>query len=788
MKEPGLKLRLAVSTFLAVVLLALAPVAGARAPVPEPRATLGFNPGEDRRLADWATLASYFARLDAASDRVRVEEIGRTTLGKPMLLATISSPANLARLGRLRDIQRRLADPRTIASEDEARALVAEGRAVVLVTCGIHSSEVGSNLAATVIAHRLATDDSPETREILDSCVILLVPSLNPDGVDIVKRWYDRTLGTAYEGEAPPELYHHYTGHDNNRDWYAFTQAETRAVVDRAHNAWHPQIVNDIHQQGSYGSRLFLPPYIDPVEPNVPPEIVAGVNAIGTAVAWGMTASGRAGVVTDAIYDAWTPARAYSHYHGGMRILSETASAKMATPIAVKPEELRPGRNYDARRESANFPLAWRGGPWDLANIVDYMTTSAHLVMREAARNRERLLATFYRIGRNAVTPGPGEPFAFLVPPDPELLTADANPTSAVVRGRVRAALLDTLARGGVEIWLARESFDAGGRTYPAGTAVIDYHQPYGAFAKALLERQRYPDRRLYEGGPPLAPYDVTAHTLSLLMGFEAVRIDERFTVPPGKAYRLAPSGGRPIRVARVGVYRGATAPMDEGWTRWVFDQFGVRHTTLDERDMRGGNLREKYDAIVLPDAGAAELAGGRKAETAPPEMTGGIGETGAAALARFVEDGGTLVALNQASRYAIQALNLPVRDALAGTPASAFYCPGSILGLDVTEPASPLTSGIARRTVAWFEDGPALEVASDEPSVRVLARFAPADRLLVSGWLLGTDQLAGKAALVEVARGRGRVVLFAFRPQYRGQSFVTLPMLFNALAAAPPP
>src|SRR5215203_1060105 len=229
------------------------------AAVPAPEDVLGFRPGDDRKLASWAQTVEYFRRLDAASPRLTLEELGKTTLGAPFVLATVSAP----------EIQRRLADPRTLgaAADRKAEDLIRRGRSVVLITCGVHSTEVGSYLSGMLIAHRLASSDEPEVREILRNTIVLIVPSLNPDGVDIVKRWYDRTLGTPFEGTNPPELYHHYVGHDDNRDWYGFTQVETQLTVDRVHNAWRPQIVHDIHQQGAYGSRLFLPPYMRPVEP-----------------------------------------------------------------------------------------------------------------------------------------------------------------------------------------------------------------------------------------------------------------------------------------------------------------------------------------------------------------------------------------------------------------------------------------------------------------------------------------------------------------------------------------
>ena len=493
--------------------------------VPAPVDVLGFTPGDDRKLASWQQIADYFKQLDRASNRVVVEDLGKTTLGRPFLVATISSPANLARLDYFKEIQRKLADPRLINSNDaEAEKLIAEGRTIVLITCGIHSTEVGGNLVSMNIAYHLASDDSPETREILDRCIVLLVPSLNPDGVDIVKNWYDKTFGTPAEGTSPPELYHHYTGHDNNRDWYAFTQVETQMTVDKIHNVWRPQIVHDIHQQGETGSRFFIPPYTEPWEPNVPPLIQAGVNFMGSSMAWELAAEGKAGVVINGVYDAWTPARAYQHYHGGIRILSETASARIASPTNVPFERLTPQIGVNPKVRSWNFPLVWQGGDWKLANIVDYMKSGALALLRNAARYRERWLRDFYQIGKDAVRERkPGEPFAFLIPP-----VSGRN----FWKRRRAEQILSILERGDVEIITAKSPFEAGGKQYPEGTKIILMAQPYGAFAKTLLERQQYPDLREYPGGPPRRPYDVTAHTLPLLMGVKGVWIDKPFKLP----------------------------------------------------------------------------------------------------------------------------------------------------------------------------------------------------------------------------------------------------------------
>src|SRR4029079_1972461 len=338
-------------------------------------------------------------------------------------------------------------------SDRKAADLIARGKTVVAITCGIHSTEVGSYLSSMLIAYRLAASNEPEIQEILRDTIILLVPSTNPDGVDIVNNWYQKTLGTPYEGTDPPELYHKYTGHDDNRDWYAFTQVETQLVVDKILNVWHPQIVHDIHQQGAFGSRLFLPPYMPPVEPNVPKPIVQAYTELGNFMAAEMRAKGFQGITTNSTYDAWTPARAYSHYHAGARMLSETASARIASPMTLKFDELRSREGYDPQKESPQFGPVWRGGEWHLSDITKYMTTAAFLLLDHAAQNREQWLRRFYAIGKDAVRPRPpGQLFGFLIEP-----------------ARDCEALLNILNRGGVEITWPKPgtNFKIGNRTLP---------------------------------------------------------------------------------------------------------------------------------------------------------------------------------------------------------------------------------------------------------------------------------------------------------------------------------
>jgi len=355
---------------------------------------------------------------------------------------------------------------------------VRDGKAIVLITSGVHSTEVGGSLAPVLLAHRLATDTSAATRAILENVILLLVPALNPDGVTLVTRWYNRTLGTPAEGSRPPELYHHYTGHDDNRDWYAFTQVETQLTVDSLYNVWHPQIVLDIHQQASNASRLFVPPYLDPIEPNVEPLLVDGVNALGSAIAWELAGLGRTGISINSTYDAWTPARAYEHYHGAVRILVEAASANLASPVEVPFDELASrARGYNPRERSWNFPAPWPGGRWTLRDIVTYQSDAAYALLGNAARYRDRWLATFLAVGTRAVRGWRGWPYGYVIPRQRQDSVA-------------LATLLGILRRGQVEIRSTLQPVTVGGQRFSAGSYVVVLRQPYAAFAKTLLEPQ----------------------------------------------------------------------------------------------------------------------------------------------------------------------------------------------------------------------------------------------------------------------------------------------------------
>ena len=759
----------------AVVALGAAslPAAAQRA-IPTPASVLGFEPGADRHLPSWKQIVDYFTLLDKASPRVSVRTLGKTTLGRPFIVAFISDSSTLANLDRYRLIQRKLMDPRLQAPGERAR-LLDQGKNVILVTSSIHSNESGGFTTPLLLADRLARAADPEARTILANTIIMLVPSQNPDGVDIVGDYYRSTLGTPNEGRDPPVLYHKYVGHDDNRDWYAFTQPETRYTIDSLYTPWDPEIVNDIHQQGSNAGRIFIPPYMDPVEPNIDPILTAATNGLGMSMVRRMTNQGFTGIASNASYDQWSPARQYSLYHRGARLLTETASARLASPIDIPFDQLGPGRGYDAKVVSWNFPSLWPGGHWTYGDIVRYQTAASWALFLDAALDRRSWLEGYAAIADRAL----GEQPAWGRDPWPSaIVIPKSQPDTQALR-----RIIWTLQHGQVEIRESTAPVTVDGKSYPAGSYVVLTRQPFGGYAKTLLERQQYPDLFEYPGGPPKRPYDVTAHTLPLLFGVNVAHVTGQppatgnvLAPVPEPAYTSALTGSRTKRIA---IYRPSTnEPIDEGWTRWIFDLYKVPFTTITEKDLETGSLNGRFDAIVLSDGVVGGGGGGR----------GGRGGRGGAAavdiygpLGEFVRSGGTVLAFNNASAAVANGLKLPVKNVLAGVPSTEFYAPGSILAVEVDR-SNAVARGVTTSVPAiWFENGPAFEI-SDSSQAVAIARYPASGNPLLSGWLLGGSKLNGKAALVDVALGRGHVVLYGFRPQYRGQSMATYPLIWGAL------
>jgi hypothetical protein len=838
---------------------ALAPTT-AVAQVPAPDAHFGFRMGTDRQLAGAEDIEKYFELVAARSNRVKVVDIGRTTEGRRTIAAIVSAPENIENLSEIRAVNQRLADPRTI-SPDEARRLTATHKAIVAIGAGIHASEIGGSQAASELLYSLATSNEPGTLDVLRHIVLILIPSLNPDGHRLVVDWYDRTRNTSFEGARMPWLYHKYAGHDINRDAFMMNLQESRNLSRFFYTEWHPQIFLSMHQMGSDGPRMFVPPTADPIDRNYDPIIWREASLLGGAMALELQHDGRAGVMSNAMYDYFWPGYEDSAPlgHNTVCLLTEVAGVRLATPITVTAADLKSPGGLAPITPLVTFPDPWPGGRWSLRDIVDYDLSAARGLLYAVAAYRERIVGNFYDMGARAVAAGQrGGPFAFVLPGDQH------DPRAA-------AKLEELLLQGGIEIHRALEPFQAGNGSYPAGTDIILLAQPYRAYVKTLLERQDYPGRRPSRTEPAERPYDVAGWTLPAQMGVDVHAIDRPFEVPvtsrvsaaairpnrvwgerkpsyyvidaPGNSgalainrlvaaganvswtasaleidgYTYAPGSlvvastkslpplveavaaqlglratgtkRKPavdttaLAAKRIGLYKPWLDNADEGWTRWLLEQYEFRYNTISDSQARAGDLRRQYDAIILPSASSDQLISGNSSGDAPAEYVGGLGETGVAALKAFVEAGGTLICLDQACALAIAELKLPLRDVAHDASSDDFYCPGSILRVDL-EPRQPVAYGMEPHTAGFFAFSSAYEITGASGSARVIARYGSKD-LLVSGWLEGEQVIASRPAAVEVAVGLGRVVLLGFPVQHRAQSLATFRLLFNAIFTA---
>ena len=817
--------------------------------VTTPSEFLGFAVGDDHRLADWPQVVDYMRLLDQESDRVSTIEIGKTTEGNPFLLTFISSPGNIANLDSHMETQRRLADPDKI-SDSEANELIADARSVVAITCSIHATEVGGTQMSLALAHQLASEDDSRVRRILDNVILILVPSLNPDGLIKVKRWYDATRDTHYEGSIPPYLYNKYTGHDNNRDWFMFTQAETRLVVDRLYNRWRPHIIFDIHQTRSDGMRMILPPFVDPVGPNVDPVLQSELAALGTHMASELTAAGKSGVAVNVVYDSYSPSRSYSHYHGGIRVLSEAASVRIASPISIDRTQLKSDRGERPTAKSWNHTMPWTGGKWSLKDIVEYDLIASLACLDSAARNRDTWVGNSFKVLRRAVTKQ-GNPYGYVIP-------KEQHDTGAAQE------LIEVLEFADVEVQELTKEVEHEGLALKPGDHLVLTVQRFGTFAQTMLETQKYPDIRHYPGGPPKHPYDSTAHSLPLAMGVTAHELNKpieplpRLTdrrkqasfcydqvFPEASAYAINPKSNasakivnhllaagfqvsrvshslhngsellppgafvvessqqlieslrdacdgkfadisgtdfKPVanaielRTPKIGVYQSYVPATEEGWTRFILDEYGFQHEPVWDWAIRETDLSRRFDAIIIPHQTVRQIQRGFNQASYSKRYSGGLGDAGAARLKQFAEAGGTLIAWDGAARWATRHFDLPVVNLLAGLTHSDFFVPGSLLDIRV-DTQHPIGYGMPSNAAALFMNGPAWRVNIGK-SIATYSKEKP----LLSGLLIGSKKIAGTTAVAAVPLGKGQIVIFGFRPHFRAQARGTYKLFFNAI------
>lgn len=839
--------------------------------IPSPSKFFGHKMGAARKLARWDKIVEYFWELDG-HPCIEVRDLGESTEGTPFLLALISSPENLERSEEYKEMSYKIAHPEGL-TDREVEEIIEEGRSVVCMTMSIHATEVGGTQMAPELAYDLAT--KPEHADIRENTILLLFPCFNPDGQIMVTDWYEEYLGTEYEGCRPPWLYHKYTGHDNNRDAIHLNMVESQLVAGVMYREWFPQAYIDFHHMGSYGARFYIAPFANPVDDKVDPLVWTEQEMYGGLTHVMLENEGKTGVESSATYPGeFMPTFNYVPcWNNICGMLTESASARLATPIYIHPHQLRESRRGRPEyRTQMGFPHPWEGGWWRLRDIVEQQKIAALGTLKSAAKFREMVIRNMYQKAMRGIEKGrKDEPIAFVVKPQQH---------DKLMPYKLLGMLMDL----GIEVKKNKEEFSVGGVKYPKGTYVIFSAQPAQPFIVSLLKQTFYhagpftkkPD------GTPIVPYDLATYTVAEFMGIDIQEVEESFeasfekvetlTLPEGgvaegvtdgwildsrinKSYKaihsllgwgvevhrtlekttieeeIYPRGSwfvpynrevleeleeiakkynlefiqapeeidtEPVRMLRTGIYQryyGGNA--DEGWTRWLLEQFGYSFTTVMDGEIKSQELNENFDLIILP-SDAKEMilgedleefwekrwGGGFTMPNYPPEYESGIGEEGVEKIKEFVEEGGTLLCFGDSCNFAIEELEIPVKNVLKEVDSKDFLCPGSTLHVDVNKEHS-LTFGVQEDLLIVFRNHPAFEVKPrvNNDEYEVVLSY-PRERIMESGWLIGEEKLSRKAALIDAKIGEGRVILYGFQPQFRAQTDATFKLLFNALTS----
>lgn len=576
---------------------------------------------------------------------------------------------------------------------------------------------------------------------------------------------------------------------------------ETQAITKLYWQEWFPQIVYDVHQMGQTGARFVIPPFYDPPNPRIAPSILREVGLVGYKMAADLQSKNIAGVATNTTFDTWWHGgfRSAPYYHNSIGILSEAASADLMSPVTITKEQLqanRPARGFASPLETSTaHPDVWEGGVWRPSDINQIEITASRALLQMAAKFRPRYLRNFYELGKANLKLDSSVPKAFVI------MAGQPN-AEAVSR------FIEILRWQGIEVhemtnelWVKHSPTEEF-HEIPLGSFLVFTDQPQKNNVLSLFEKQVYPNR-VNPNGQPDPPYDVAGWTLPLQMGVEAYDVwDIRDREKYNSTIKIVSTTNRVRSIVnlkasnepfakvpnplqsnpRIGLYKPYSSSMDEGWTRLVFDNHQIKYSSISNQDFRQNRLN--YDVIILPADNENTILNGLNANRYPAEFAGGIGQGGADNLKKFVEKGGKLVCFDDSCGLVIKHFGLPIKNVLDGVTRTQFYNPGSIVSLTV-DTSSPVAKGISPTTRAYFINSSAFDVkqptTTAKSKITTIARYAEKDTLM-SGWMLGTEKIAGKPALVEANYGKGKIILFAFRPQHRGQTWATFPFLFNAI------
>jgi hypothetical protein len=570
-----------------------------------PKQFFGFDMGADYCLANYQQLSAYWQKLSGESDRIKIVEIGRTAEDRPQRMAIVTSPANHKQLDKFKDIARRMAQADGV-DVVEASRLAAEGKAVIWIDAGLHATESLCAQALIETIYRFLQADDAETMRILNDVVILFVHA-NPDGHDLVADWYMREQDPKKRTfNGLPRLYQKYVGHDDNRDFYANTQAETKNLNKVLYREWFPQIMYNHHQTGPAGTVLFIPPFRDPFNYNIDPLVTNGIDSVGAAMMERFLVEGKPGATcrSGAPYSTWFNGglRTTSGFHNMIGILTETIGGPTPTTIPFLPAKQLPKGDYLA-------PIAPQ--VWHFRQSVEYSVTANRAILDYASRNRERLLRNIWLMGKNAIERG-NRDYWTITPKIVEAATAATRNASArAAAGQVRGArggaggrrgggsgtadfaklfhdpakrdprgyilsanqpdfltatkFVNALLGTGVQVLKAKAPFEVAGKKYPAGSYVVKTGQAFRAHVLDMFEPQDHPNDIPYPGAAPTRPYDSAGYTLAFQMGFQFDRVLEGFTGPFEEIKEIVatPPGGQVAIVEGAAGYFLSTRPND---------------------------------------------------------------------------------------------------------------------------------------------------------------------------------------------------------------------------------
>lgn len=854
-----------------------------------------FKVGGDYYLVNYDEIRQYFKAVADASPRVKYVVMGQTTGNKDtdpfdknnnfgpqdMIMAVVSAPENIANLDKYLDYQKKLANPNLMAPGEKEKIL-ADAKTVIFISGSVHSSEIAGSQMLNKLLYKLAAQQGGDVDEILKNVIVLLCPAVNPDGVTMETIWYKKykalgDLNTA--GRGIPWLYQYYSGHDDNRDFFAFNLPETENMAKVAYQQYFPEIYWDIHGMGTSGARLFMPPFYDPVNPNLHPMTLRDHYLVGGLMTTAEIRAGNHGVSSTAQYDTWYhgAGRTAPGWHNVVGILTEVATGSLANPMTQTWADLRGStRNLNSVRQIVNnFPDPWNGGRWGLPENVDYEFVAAEALLTSAARYRDQWVGDFYQMntdmmeGKYGSIKNPDKdnsidavradvPFAYIIPMDQQ-----RDPVTT-------AEFLDKILLNGIQVQQAKADFTADGKSYKAGTYVVMVNQPTRGNVLALFGPQYYPNR-LNADGSAERPYDVGGWTYSYEMGVNSIPAKDKFSfsgnmvsdIPfpagkvatgnasfgyvfgpelnnaavarykllaagfqvkwvmtaadivgqsfaPGASIVLAKSGldaqvaslakslgvsfyplaadpkvtTKDLSTPRIGLYDPWSGNADQGWRRLVLDQMGIPFVRMRPVDFQDANLNSKFDVIVLPDSSRSSII----STYSEGKYSGGIGTTGLDNLKTFVNKGGTLVAEGSSFDLARQDMGLAVKNVLSGISSSKFYCPGSVLNVNV-DIADPVAFGMPAQALIYFDSDAAFNFTGAGPKSFVTYPTDP-NAVMASGWVLGPEYFAGSGegetapviAAAEQAYGSGKIVALPFSADWRGQLRGTSKFLLNSL------